>query len=204
MSSSHERVPAGTPGLSNDSASQTDVLKPTGPVGRKRPARWSLSLELLAMAHLQNLAHRRRVEQQRSDAASAAARLGPEPEITDDEQTIRRETAALYAQLVELEDAGKLRWDAHRHDWVKRPIIVHRTDQNRPPAYTEDELLSRFDKVRRSGKGWTSRCPAHEDKHPSLAITQGDKGWLIKCWVNCDFRDIVDAAALEPQRMFFT
>jgi len=126
----------------------------------------------------------------------------PTPRLTADEIKVQRATATLYARIIKLEKNGKLRWSDYVDDWVKRPVFT-RTDQNRPPTYTETELLDRFDKVRRNGRGWTSRCPAHEDNHPSLAIIEGDRGWLIKCWANCDFRDIVDAAGLETQRMFF-
>ncbi len=34
---------------------------------------------------------------------------------------------------------------------------------------TVDEILSRFDGVRRSGDGWIARRPGHEDRKPSLS-----------------------------------
>ncbi len=142
-----------------------------------------------------------RIHQLRADAAAAIARLAPWPDNADEVDT-RRRTAVLYGKLTRLTDAGKIRWDADKADWGKRPNFT-RTDRSRPPAYTSDELLDKFEKVRRNGKGWTARCAAHEDKHPSLAITQGHKGWLIKCWTGCDFRDIVTAAGLDTRRMFY-
>lgn len=165
------------------------------------PAGESLVAELVRVVRLRREA-RDRATQRRRHQARAAVQRTPTPRLTADEIKVQRATATLYARIIKLEKNGKLRWSDYVDDWVKRPVFT-RTDQNRPPTYTETELLDRFDKVRRNGRGWTSRCPAHEDNHPSLAIIEGDRGWLIKCWANCDFRDIVDAAGLETQRMFF-
>ena len=157
--------------------------------------------DLVRVVRLRSEARRRAVQRQRTDAAAAAARLEPLPN-TAHEIAIRRETAALYDKLTKLTNAGKIRWSDYKGDWIKRPIFT-RTDSARPPAYTADELLDKFDKVRRSGKGWTARCAAHEDHNPSLSISSGHTGWLIKCWAHCNFRDIVDAADLDPRRMFY-
>jgi hypothetical protein len=37
-----------------------------------------------------------------------------------------------------------------------------------------DDFLDRLDRVKRSGSGWTARCPAHEDRHASLSVGEGD------------------------------
>jgi hypothetical protein len=34
------------------------------------------------------------------------------------------------------------------------------------------DLLARLKGVRRSGEGWTAKCPAHEDRQNSLSIHQ--------------------------------
>ena len=53
---------------------------------------------------------------------------------------------------------------------------------------------------KRAGKSWSARCPAHEDKRPSLSIAEGDDGGaLVKCHAGCDFDSIVRALALEPR-----
>jgi DNA primase len=40
-----------------------------------------------------------------------------------------------------------------------------------------EALLAHLDKVRRTGAGrWIARCPAHDDKSPSLAIRELDDG----------------------------
>ena len=48
--------------------------------------------------------------------------------------------------------------------------------------------------VRRSGKGWLAKCPAHKDKHPSLSIDEGSDGKaLVKCRAGCSQDDVIDA-----------
>ena len=157
--------------------------------------------DLVQAVHLRSEARDRATERQRRDARAAVKRTPPN-RLTETEIEVQRETARLYKRLIRLTAAGKIRWDAHKSDWVKRPVLT-RTDSTRPPAYTTEEILDRFDKVRRNGRGWTGRCPAHNDKRPSLAITEGDKGWLLKCWAGCTFTEIVHAADLKPSRMFY-
>ena len=157
--------------------------------------------DLVTVVRLRRRGHSRAVARQRADATAAAKRLEPTLGTSHEEFEIQRETTVLYRKIKRLTDAGKIRWDDHKGDWVQRRVFT-RTDSIRPPKYTPDELLGRFHKVRRNNKGWTSRCPAHDDKHPSLSISEGNTGWLLKCWAGCDFRDIVDAAGLSPQRMF--
>ena len=36
------------------------------------------------------------------------------------------------------------------------------------------EILTRLNGVRRSGEGWTAKCPAHEDKQSSLSVHHRD------------------------------
>jgi hypothetical protein len=38
-----------------------------------------------------------------------------------------------------------------------------------------------------------ARCPAHDDKTPSLSICDGEDELLVKCHAGCDWRDIKDA-----------
>ena len=39
---------------------------------------------------------------------------------------------------------------------------------------------------KRSGKGWAARCPAHEDKSPSLSLSEGAEGRaLLRCHAGC-------------------
>jgi len=45
----------------------------------------------------------------------------------------------------------------------------------------------------RSGRQWTARCPAHEDKNPSLAIAERDGKILLHCFSGCSQRDVIAA-----------
>ncbi len=69
-------------------------------------------------------------------------------------------------------------------------------------------LLSSLDGVRESGHGkYVSRCPAHEDRSPSLAIKDcGDGRVLVHCFAGCDTEDVLSAvgltfADLMPERV---
>lgn len=43
---------------------------------------------------------------------------------------------------------------------------------------------------KRSGKGYKARCPTHDDKTPSLSITDSDKGVLVHCHAGCTFNEV--------------
>lgn len=62
-----------------------------------------------------------------------------------------------------------------------------------------DALLSRLEKVKRTGTGnWIACCPAHQDKHPSMTIAEGDEGRvLIHCFAGCDIEKILGAVGLD-------
>lgn len=45
---------------------------------------------------------------------------------------------------------------------------------------------------RRNGSGWTCRCPAHEDRNPSLSIGIGTDGRaLLNCHAGCAVEDVI-------------
>lgn len=62
-----------------------------------------------------------------------------------------------------------------------------------------DNLLSRLQKVRKTGKdSWMACCPAHSDKNASLAIKNLDDGRiLISCFASCDTYSILSAIGLD-------
>ena len=50
---------------------------------------------------------------------------------------------------------------------------------------------------KRNGKGWQARCPAHEDKSPSLSVTASDDGKvLLYCHAGCDAASVCGALGL--------
>ena len=64
-------------------------------------------------------------------------------------------------------------------------------------------LLARLEGVRRSGAGWMARCPAHEDRHASLSVAEGDDGRaLVICHAGCDTDAVVKAAELEMSDLY--
>lgn len=55
-------------------------------------------------------------------------------------------------------------------------------------------LLERLEGVRRSGDGWTARCPAHKDRNPSLKIDLGRGGvLLLRCHAGCSLESVADS-----------
>jgi hypothetical protein len=49
-------------------------------------------------------------------------------------------------------------------------------------------------KGKRSGRGWTARCPAHDDQDPSLSITESREGvTLVHCFAGCEQGAVIDA-----------
>jgi len=46
---------------------------------------------------------------------------------------------------------------------------------------------------RRSGRGWMARCPAHQDRSPSLRITDCDGKLLVHCYAGCTQDSVIDA-----------
>ena len=64
------------------------------------------------------------------------------------------------------------------------------------------ELLQRLKKVKRNGKGWTALCPAHDDKVPSLSITEADGKILVHCHVGCTVEEVCRALGIELSDLF--
>jgi hypothetical protein len=68
---------------------------------------------------------------------------------------------------------------------------------------TTEEVLSRFQGVRPAGsRKWKARCPAHEDKDPSLSISEKDGKTLLKCHAGCATAEILKRAGLEMRDLF--
>ena len=67
---------------------------------------------------------------------------------------------------------------------------------------TVEEILTRLDKVKKNGSGWVSRCPAHEDRNPSLSVTEGADNVLLHCFAGCDIDAITAALGIKPYDLF--
>lgn len=69
---------------------------------------------------------------------------------------------------------------------------------------TAERLLARLDAVRRVGDGrWIARCPAHDDKGPSLSIRElPDLRVLLHCFSGCSANDVLGAIGLKFGDLF--
>jgi hypothetical protein len=66
-----------------------------------------------------------------------------------------------------------------------------------------DRVLDRLDGVRRNRAGWSAKCPAHEDRSPSLSIAEGDDGRvLVHCFGGCDALSVVHSIGLALTDLF--
>ena len=66
-----------------------------------------------------------------------------------------------------------------------------------------DTLLQRLTKVKGGRGHWTACCPAHEDRSPSLAVTETDDGRiLLKCFGGCSVQEIVGAIGMDMTDLF--
>lgn len=67
-------------------------------------------------------------------------------------------------------------------------------------AYGIDLVLSRLEGVKRSATGWMARCPAHDDRSPSLHIWEDDEGRVAyHCFAGCDHARVRDALGLADE-----
>jgi hypothetical protein len=61
-----------------------------------------------------------------------------------------------------------------------------------------DKFLAQLTKVKRTGReSWIACCPAHEDKNPSMTVTEKDDGRvLIHCFAGCSVDSILGAVGM--------
>jgi hypothetical protein len=60
-----------------------------------------------------------------------------------------------------------------------------------------EKILAELSGVKRTGGGWTAKCPAHDDQHASLSIATGRDGrTLLHCHAGCTAEQIVAALGL--------
>src|SRR2546426_1487998 len=66
-----------------------------------------------------------------------------------------------------------------------------------------DEFLARLGGVVAHGEQYAARCPAHEDEHTSLSITEGRDGCvLVTCHAGCTTESVVTALGLTLKDLF--
>ncbi|MBP7748479.1 MAG: DUF927 domain-containing protein [Phycisphaerae bacterium] len=66
------------------------------------------------------------------------------------------------------------------------------------------DVLEKLKNVRATGPGkWQACCPAHDDKTPSLSVTEKADGTvLLCCHAGCAQKDIISALSLQPRDLF--
>jgi hypothetical protein len=77
-------------------------------------------------------------------------------------------------------------------------------------AFAPSPLEMVLDRLREGGYGpvgcgdqWTARCPAHEDRNPSLSIGVGEEGRaLLNCHRGCGYEAICAALGVPPGDLF--
>lgn len=66
-----------------------------------------------------------------------------------------------------------------------------------------DNLIGRLSKVRGKNGSYTACCPAHDDKHPSLAIRELEDGRiLLKCFSGCSVSEICGVVGIDLSELF--
>lgn len=67
---------------------------------------------------------------------------------------------------------------------------------------TAEQIAERLH-ARHSGAGWIARCPAHEDRSPSLSIGEGRNGKvLLHCFGGCTSEAVCDSLGLSLADLF--
>jgi hypothetical protein len=56
---------------------------------------------------------------------------------------------------------------------------------------TAVEIARVLGAARRSGKWCSCRCPAHDDRSPSLSLRDGEYGLIVHCWAGCDPSEVL-------------
>ncbi len=60
-----------------------------------------------------------------------------------------------------------------------------------------ERILSKLSDAKKTAKGWSARCPAHEDRRASLSIAEGEDGRaLVKCHAGCTVDAVCAAVGL--------
>lgn len=66
-----------------------------------------------------------------------------------------------------------------------------------------ETVLEKLDGKKRNGSGWMARCPAHEDKRQSLAVSESPTGAaLLHCHAGCTAEAVTTALGLALSDLF--
>lgn len=67
-----------------------------------------------------------------------------------------------------------------------------------------ENILRKLDKVKKAHRGYKACCPVHNDKNPSMTITESDDGKVLIHCFSCGARgtDVVEALGLPASELF--
>lgn len=66
-----------------------------------------------------------------------------------------------------------------------------------------ETILTRLDGVRKSGRGYTAKCPAHDDRTASLTINEAHGGnALIHCFAGCGALEVMQSIGLQLSDLY--
>jgi len=71
-----------------------------------------------------------------------------------------------------------------------------------------NDLLNSLQKVKSTGRSkfgatWIACCPSHQDRRPSLTITEKPDGMvLMKCWAGCGAAEILSAIGMDYDALY--
>jgi hypothetical protein len=120
--------------------------------------------------------------------------------------TFARDVLAERARLAMLDPEGEREALAPMDGVRARQILLELAEQSPPPTprrlgraievgghhLEPDEILSRLHAQAGRPKG-VARCPAHEDRHPSLSWRVDGDRVLLYCFAGCSFGEIIGA-----------
>lgn len=68
---------------------------------------------------------------------------------------------------------------------------------------TSEEFVGRLEGVISAQGGWVALCPAHGDRSPSLSVSDGQEGVLVRCFAGCETTDVISAMGLKMKDLFY-
>lgn len=91
--------------------------------------------------------------------------------------------------------------------YTKKPPLERMALENTRRHYTArgiENLLGQLTKVKQTGQGgYIACCPSHDDKRPSLAITETPEGKvLLHCFGGCTVYEILQSVGLTFDSLF--
>ena len=65
------------------------------------------------------------------------------------------------------------------------------------------DFLGRLENVKKSGNGYTARCPGHDDKKNSLSVNLAPNGKInVNCFAACDIKTITEGCGIKVRDLY--